>query len=350
MRSPAHIASAAALAALLAGAAAPTALAADEPVAGDSQTPTVTTPVPPPPPDAQPKPKPKAGNAKLTVDGGIATSKLRYVARGDRLAISGTVHPFVPGQVAVLVVRRGGKLVARKRAKIKRAKRGAGKATFAFAPKRKGLYRARILHAETEGQRAFRSRAARLRAVVLSAGEGRRGTEVLLLQRGLARLGYAVPVTGYYDAGTSRAVIAFRKANGMERIGYASKAVYSMVLKGQGAFKPRFPKSGYHVEYDWSRQVLAFVRGGKTVKAYHSSSGTAATPTVFGTFAFYRKQPGTNSLGMVQSNYFIRGYAIHGYKDVPIYPASHGCLRVPIPNAYQIDRQIEIGMKIMVYR
>jgi peptidoglycan hydrolase-like protein with peptidoglycan-binding domain len=185
---------------------------------------------------------------------------------------------------------------------------------------------------------------------VLSVGEGARGTAVLLLQRGLDRLGFAVPVTGYYDAGTSRAVLAFRKSNGFERIGYASPTVFSMVLKGEGAFKPRFPKAGYHVEFDWSRQVLAFVRGGRAVNAYHSSSGAPATPTVFGTFSFYRKEPGTNHLGMVQSNYFIGGYAIHGYHTVPVYPASHGCLRVPIPNAYQIDRQISLGMKIMVYR
>jgi hypothetical protein len=344
MRIPAAIATALALAAT-----APAAMAgpgaATAPVAEPSQTPTVTTPAPPPPPDA----KPKAGRATLEVEGGIATSKLRYVARGDRLEIGGAVRPFVAGQVAVLEIRRSGKLVDRQRATIRRAKRGAGKVSFRFKPRRKGVYKAQIHHAGTDGQQAFRSRAARFKAVVLSAGEGKRGTDALLLQRGLDALGYAVPVTGYYDAGTSRAVIAFRKVNGMERIGYASPAVFSMVLKGQGAFKPRFPDAGYHVEYDWSRQVLGFFRGAKPVNVYHSSSGAPATPTVFGTFTFYRKEPGTNHLGMVQSNYFIRGYAIHGYKDVPVYPASHGCLRVPIPNAYQIDRQISLGMKIMVY-
>ena len=36
---------------------------------------------------------------------------------------------------------------------------------------------------------------------------------------------------------------------------------------------------------------------------------------------------------MVYSSYFIRGYAIHGYADVPTYAASHGCLRMPIPDA-----------------
>ena len=71
---------------------------------------------------------------------------------------------------------------------------------------------------------------------------------------------------------------------------------------------------------------------------------------MLGSFRFYRKQPGTNSLGMVHSNYFIRGYAIHGYKSVPTHPASHGCLRVPIPNARSIDRWISIGDRIDVYR
>jgi lipoprotein-anchoring transpeptidase ErfK/SrfK len=52
---------------------------------------------------------------------------------------------------------------------------------------------------------------------------------------------------------------------------------------------------------------------------------------------------------MVDSNYFIRGYAIHGYASVPTYPASHGCLRVPIPNARQIFDWVDIGDPIYVY-
>lgn len=347
MKRSARLASAALVLIAAAGATAPSAQAAD-PAADAAMTlpaPPTTTPEPP-----APAPKPKAGRATLEVDGGLATSKLRYVARGDRLEISGDVRPFVPGQIAVLEVRRSGRVVFRHRTQIKRGKRGVGKVSFDFKPRRKGVYKAQISHAATDRQQEFRSRAARFKAVVLSAGEGKRGTDVLLLQRGLDALGYAVPVTGYYDAGTSRAVIAFRKVNGMDRIGYASPAVFSMVLKGEGAFKARFPDAGYHVEYDWSRQALGFFRGAKPVNVYHSSSGAPATPTVFGTFTFYRKEPGTNHLGMVHSNYFIRGYAIHGYKDVPTYPASHGCLRVPIPNALQIDRQIEIGMRIMVYK
>jgi peptidoglycan hydrolase-like protein with peptidoglycan-binding domain len=355
MRRPAALATAVAASAALAAGLAPAAAgsspadASVAPAAEPSATPTVTTPAPPPPPDAKPA-KPKAGKATLEVEGGIATSKLRYVARGDRLEIRGSVRPFVAGQVAVLEVRRSGKVVDRQRAKVRRAKRGAGKVAFRFKPRRKGVYKLQIHHAVTDGQQAFRSRAARLKAVVLSAGEGKRGTDVLLLQRGLYGLGFAVPVTGYYDAATSRAVLAFRKTNGQARTGYASPAVFEMVLKGAGAFKPRFDGPAKHVEFDWSRQVLALIQSGRARRVYHASSGKPSTPTVFGTFQFYRKEPGTNSHGMVQSNYFIGGYAIHGYVDVPAYPASHGCLRVPIPNARQIDAQIDIGETIYVYR
>ncbi|NLT05392.1 MAG: murein L,D-transpeptidase, partial [Solirubrobacterales bacterium] len=312
-------------AALLATAAATVALAAPAAAqeAETAQTPPATTPTAPPPPP-EPKPAPKAGKTSIDVDGGLMTSKLRYVARGGVIDITGTARPYVPGQLAVLVVRRAGKVVGRKRVKIKRGRRGTGRIEFAYKARAKGLHRAKIIHRATPRQRAFESKAVRFKSITASANAGERGTKVLLLQRGLKKLGYAVGVTGYYDDGTSRAVIAFRKVNEMDRIGYASPTVYSQILQGKGAFQPRYPNAGYHIEYDWSKQALAFVRDGKPYRVYHSSSGAPATPTVFGTFTFYRKEPGTNSLGMVHSNYFIRGYAIHGYKSVPTYPASHG--------------------------
>jgi lipoprotein-anchoring transpeptidase ErfK/SrfK len=53
---------------------------------------------------------------------------------------------------------------------------------------------------------------------------------------------------------------------------------------------------------------------------------------------------------MVHSSYFIGGYAIHGYASVPTYPASHGCLRVPIPSAWNIYSWVDFGTRVFVYR
>jgi hypothetical protein len=73
--------------------------------------------------------------------------------------------------------------------------------------------------------------------------------------------------------------------------------------------------------------VLALINpAGKVYKTLHMSSGKPSTPTVMGTFHFYMKEPGTNAKGMLDSNYFIRGYAIHGYpRCPPTRPATAAC-------------------------
>ncbi|MFL6113485.1 MAG: L,D-transpeptidase, partial [Catenulispora sp.] len=77
-----------------------------------------------------------------------------------------------------------------------------------------------------------------------------------------------------------------------------------------------------------------------------TSSGKPSTPTVLGHYHFYSKAPGTNAKGMFMSNYFVRGYAIHGYPDVPTYNASHGCLRIPNADAVSVFSQIDLGESI----
>jgi lipoprotein-anchoring transpeptidase ErfK/SrfK len=146
-----------------------------------------------------------------------------------------------------------------------------------------------------------------------------------------------------------RSVLAFRKTNGMARISSPGPEVYRMVFAGRGAFKLRFPNEGKHVEADISRQVLVLADNGKPLATYPTSSGAPATPTVLGHYRFYLKAPGTNAKGMYMSNYFIRGYAIHGYPSVPTYNASHGCLRVPNADAVAIFNWIRVGDPIWVY-
>jgi hypothetical protein len=193
---------------------------------------------------SSPAPTPAAGKMSLRVSGGIATRKARYVAREATVVVLGRVAPYVAGQNAVLEVIRGGKVVSRQSAPITKGSGGTGRVRFAFRTRRRGSLRLRARHDATPQQKAFAAREVRLRSVVLRAGQGSRGTKVLLLQRGLRRLGFAVPVTGSYDGGTSRAVLAFRKTNRFARNGYASPRIYSMVLRGRGAFRLRHPRAG----------------------------------------------------------------------------------------------------------
>ena len=289
---------------------------------------------------------PALGAASLSVHGGVATKTLRYYAPTQRITVRGVVKPYVAGEVVTLYALRRGRVTKR----VRRTVDAGGRYVFRFRAGKPGLARLVVKHAASAGQLAFKTKSERVRVVRWSARRGDSGVKVLLLQRQLMRLGFATPVSGSFDWLTSIGVLAFRKTNGMGRSGYASRAVFANLLRGEGAYKLRYPRAGKHVEFDWSRQVLVLADKGRPYRTYHTSSGTPATPTVFGTYKFYLQTPGTNAKGMVHSSYFIRGYAIHGYASVPSYPASHGCLRVPIPSARSIFNWIDIGDTIFTYR
>jgi len=294
---------------------------------------------------------PAAAEAKLTL--GVASlgdRGKRWVLAGEPLVASGRLDPFVKGEKVSVHLYRGKKRLGTRTVEVRDDKGHGGFSVSFGAVKVPGSYFVVAEHKETAAQKGAKSERVRFGAVRAASGSGSNGQHVRLLQIGLRRLAFVAPLNGRHDAATGRAVLAFRKTNGMARITSANRNVMRALFAGRGGFRLKYPKAGKHVEADLSRQVLVLADRGRPVRIYHTSSGTSATPTVRGTFRFYRRQPGTNSHGMVHSVYFIRGYAIHGYPSVPTHPASHGCLRVPIPNARSIYEWIELGDRIMVYR
>jgi L,D-transpeptidase catalytic domain/Putative peptidoglycan binding domain len=303
-----------------------------------------------PAPKARAKPKPRAtGRIGLQVAGAFSVNGRQLAVTGRPLQIEGRVVPYVAGQSVSVRIWRGHKLLKRVSVTPKPT-RTQKTAVFSvrFVPERTGDVQIFALHERTAEQRRLLAKAP-LSVVTPKAGPGTRSPFVSLLQQQLAAIGYATPQTGVYDAGTGRAVLAFRKVNGMPRITTLTPFIVDRALRGVGGFKVRFPQHGRHVEAHLGWQVLALIDKGRVVRAYTTSSGTSSTPTVLGNFRFYMREPGTNSLGMVDSSYFIRGYAIHGYHDVPTYPASHGCLRVPVPDAFTIYSWVHLGDQIDVY-
>ena len=148
--------------------------------------------------------------------------------------------------------------------------------------------------------------------------------------------------------GTRLAIKAFRKTNGMGRSQRYRPAVFRKLLQGGGAFKPRYD-DGRHVEVDISRQVMSLIQGDTPKHTFHVSSGAGGTPTIRGKYRFNRREAGYNNVRMYFSVYFRGGYAIHGYSGVPNYPASHGCVRNPIPFSRFIYNWVDIGMPIYIY-
>ena len=199
-------------------------------------------------------------------------------------------------------------------------------------------------------QAQFTARTQRIHFVSANLRGGARGGSVQVLQSELNALHYVVPLNGVFDEATGRAVVAYRKVAGLERVTSTNTHFFALLGRGAGSFHVRYRGDGRHVEADLTRQVLADINPGGRVRAiYTMSSGKPSTPTVVGRFRVYTKTPGTNAKGMVDSNYFIAGYAIHGYAEVPTYAASHGCLRVPIPNAASIYGWVALGTPVDVY-
>jgi peptidoglycan hydrolase-like protein with peptidoglycan-binding domain len=259
------------------------------------------------------------------------------------------MRPYVAGEKVVLRVYRGSKKLRVKALTPKPVAGGtAAVATLKVSSQRAGTLRIEASHKATAVAPTFRAKTARVEVVRAYAAAGSRGPAVRLLQSKLAAMHYAVPLSGVYDGGTGRAVMAWRKVAGLSRTEVAGAEVFAGLLKGRGEFKVRHPRDGHHVEARLNSQVLALIDNGKVQRIYITSSGKPSTPTVRGRYSVYSKTPGTNAKGMVDSNYFIRGYAIHGYASVPPYNASHGCLRVPVPNAQSIYDWLRIGDVVWV--
>jgi L,D-transpeptidase-like protein/putative peptidoglycan binding protein len=280
---------------------------------------------------------------KLRLDGNLHAGRKAVGVPHELLVIRGTVAPYIAGRQVTIDIFKGPKRVKHKVRPLKPGAQGKGKFALSFKPADRGVYTVRAASSSA-------SKRARVYVVRPSARQGDRGTAVRALQSRLAELGYLTAVNGRFNASTARAVLAFRKVNGYPRNTSAGAAVFSKLARGAGGFRVRFPSAGKHVEFDWSRQVVVLARGAKPDKIVHASSGKPSTPTVFGKFHFYSKSPGYNAKGMYFSNYFIGGYAIHGYPEVPNFAASHGCIRIPIASAIAVSRWISVGDTIYVYR
>jgi peptidoglycan hydrolase-like protein with peptidoglycan-binding domain len=290
-------------------------------------------------------PKLSITTEQVSVSGGRAS-----VLTGRQWRVRVVLSPMVPGQTAVLRFYRNGHRIAA--AQLPLAPSATGKSaffTFPFTSRTRGRIVVRATHFATPQLGTLKAKGVGVSVVSPSARPGSRGPIVRLLQGQLAKLGYVVGRPGLYDARTSRAVLAFRKITGMRRTTIASGDVFRRLAAGRGGFHVRFPSHGKHVEADLSRQVIALIRNGKAERIYPVSSGKPSTPTIRGHFRVYLKAPGTNAKGMYMSSYFIRGYAIHGYPSVPVFPASHGCLRVPNTEAVSIFNWLSRGDIVDVY-
>ncbi|HWN10416.1 MAG TPA: L,D-transpeptidase family protein [Pyrinomonadaceae bacterium] len=180
-------------------------------------------------------------------------------------------------------------------------------------------------------------------------------------ERLLSALGYWTgTVDGLFDSGTRAALIAFQKWEGLPVTGRLTLDELEAI---RASDMPTAREPGYpHVEVDVDRQVLLLINeaGRVTVLPVSTGSGKsfidegqksiAYTPR--GRFIVYDKTMGWeegSARSMYYSNYISGGVAIHGSPNVPFFPASHGCIRIPMFAARDMSKLLTLGTIVLVY-
>lgn len=197
----------------------------------------------------------------------------------------------------------------------------------------------------------------------ITIGPGWKGAQVKRLQRHLNASTYpAGEVDGVFGEATVQGLLAFEKATGATRDGQVDPKEMGEILTSR---PPPAPEGAgdHYIDIDITRQVLFEVTGGRVINTYPISSANGATyessggslavaRTPRGSFRVERKIPGwrTSYLGQLYYPvYFLGGYAIHGSPSVPAYPASHGCIRIPMHVAEGFYSRTATGVPITVH-
>jgi hypothetical protein len=186
-----------------------------------------------------------------------------------------------------------------------------------------------------------------------AAGPRLKTTEAV--QERLAELGFlpAVAVDGSFDARTRAAVIAFQKWTGLARDGIAGP-ITRRELQFAKRPTPRTKGPGTRVEILLDRQLLLLIRRGRVERALHVSTGRQGFRTPKGEFTVLRKRRMSWSIPyevwLPWASYFVGGFAIHQSANVPVRPASHGCVRVTQQDARWLYRQIPVRTPVTVLR
>lgn len=201
---------------------------------------------------------------------------------------------------------------------------------------------------------------------------GQEGKHVKALQKRLTALHYDVgEIDGHYGPNTRYAVWAFDKVNGIDPHDNVGKKVRSALTDPEQpkALKANGPND--RVEINLDKQYLVVYLDGAVALISHISSGSGAsyctkwtddttgdtgtscgvavTPT--GNYKTYRRIDGWrhSRLGYLYNPvYFNGGIAVHGEPYVPLYPASHGCVRIPMHTSTIFPKLVEPEEKVYV--
>ena len=286
-----------------------------------------------------------AASAKLDLRDAFSVRHKTVDVPGRAMHVTGFVRPYAPHQKVTVSAYLGKKRISEHRVALHATKAGPGRFVETVTAPRAGILHLKVSHPRTPGLAGFHGG----RGVEVLSESTQSKLFALLVQQRLARLHIYMPRSGVWDLQTTLAVDAYHRLLGEGPATTLDHATLMALLDGKGSFTVHDPRDGRHAEGDLGSQLLALVDGSKVQRIYPISSGKASTPTILGRYRVYNRVPGYLPDGMYYSDFFIRGYAIHGYDPAPDYPASHGCMRLPISDAISVFDWLALGDVVDVY-
>jgi peptidoglycan hydrolase-like protein with peptidoglycan-binding domain len=185
--------------------------------------------------------------------------------------------------------------------------------------------------------------------------QGACGSDVGALHAYLKRDHYLPSTYGSscFDYRTSQAVMAFQGWLGRPRTGYATDWLQGRI-RYSATPKPWTGSRHFrHVEVHKGRQVLLVIGAeGRVQRAIHVSTAAPGHVTPTGHWHVYSKSPMSWSnlfhVWLPWASYVVGGVAMHSFSSVPGYPASHGCIRVPAPEAVWLYQVTPLGTPVWI--
>ena len=196
---------------------------------------------------------------------------------------------------------------------------------------------------------------------------GMRGDDVLMLQQRLKDLAFDPGVLdGIFGPDTAQAVWAYEKLvlgeTGKAVDAHVTAQVWDRMQSPLGVTPFRPDDGGTTLEILLPQQVAVLYQEGVVRLVTHISTGTGEdwcakgwcgkSITPGGVFDFTRRVTGwrESKLGRLYNPvYFNYGIAVHGMTGVPNYPASKGCVRIPMHIAEYFPSLVQNGDHVYVF-
>jgi N-acetylmuramoyl-L-alanine amidase len=174
------------------------------------------------------------------------------------------------------------------------------------------------------------------------------------LQGQLIDLGYLLPGDddGRFGPATEDALLTFQKWERLARTGTLDGKTTARLLAASRPKPSTVGARGKRAEILLDRQVALLIKDNRVVRAISVSTGKASTPTPPGDYRVYAKIPRWWSTPFREwlpwAVPFVGGIAFHEFPEVPVYPASHGCVRQRYTVAHWTFDFAEVGMPVKV--